>query len=274
MNEMEKSLLVRVLRVLGTQGTEPARPRCGLAGFWKPAGRSMSDRGGRAMRPKIADYLCDTCYAAIEHVAGGSDDWELWVMLMAAFACKKCAPKIERRRGRPCRRKNGSYRIRCRRFGKNSRVVLRHRRGGQCRAPARSLAHASAAPSVITKRSSRSGHRAFIQSIPGARRIANTSSKVETGRAGRGVKRRLMRPRHRRRRYDYQRYKGSRAGFTCQAGAGSAQKKRKLNAIEFVCQRIPYELKEAKDFVRYVQARPYAKAKNLAELWMNLSENP
>lgn len=26
MNEMEKSLLVRVLRVLGTQGTEPARP--------------------------------------------------------------------------------------------------------------------------------------------------------------------------------------------------------------------------------------------------------
>lgn len=49
------------------------------------------------------------------------------------------------------------------------------------------------------------------------------------------------------------------------------KKKRKLNAIEFVCQRIPYELKEAKDFVRYVQARPYAKAKNLAELWMNLS---
>lgn len=30
------------------------------------------------------------------------------------------------------------------------------------------LAHASAAPSVITKRSSRSGSRAFIQSIPGA----------------------------------------------------------------------------------------------------------
>lgn len=33
---------------------------------------------------------------------------------------------------------------------------------------------------------------------------------------------------------------------------------------------MPYGLKEAKDFVDYAQARPYAKAKNLAELWMNL----
>jgi predicted metal-binding protein len=47
------------------------------------------------MRPKIADYLCDSCYTAVEHVAGGNDDWELWVMLMAVFACKKCAAKIE-----------------------------------------------------------------------------------------------------------------------------------------------------------------------------------
>jgi len=47
-------------------------------------------------------------------------------------------------------------------------------------------------------------------------------------------------------------------------------KKRKLNAIKLVCERIPYGFKEAKDFVDYVQARPHAKAKNLAELWMNL----
>jgi predicted metal-binding protein len=47
------------------------------------------------MRPKIADSLCDKCYTAVEHVAEGNDDWELWVMLMAVFACEKCAAKIE-----------------------------------------------------------------------------------------------------------------------------------------------------------------------------------
>lgn len=47
-------------------------------------------------------------------------------------------------------------------------------------------------------------------------------------------------------------------------------KKRKLNAIKLVCERIPYGLKEAEDFVDYVQARPHARAENLAELWMNL----
>jgi hypothetical protein len=47
------------------------------------------------MRPKIADSLCDKCYTAVEHVAGANDDWELWVMLMAVFACERCAAKIE-----------------------------------------------------------------------------------------------------------------------------------------------------------------------------------
>jgi hypothetical protein len=38
----------------------------------------------KAMRPKIADSLCDKCYTAVEHVAGSNDDWE------------RCAAKNER----------------------------------------------------------------------------------------------------------------------------------------------------------------------------------
>jgi len=47
------------------------------------------------MRPKSADYLCDKCYTAVERVAGSNDDWELWVTLMAGFACERRAAKIE-----------------------------------------------------------------------------------------------------------------------------------------------------------------------------------
>jgi hypothetical protein len=47
------------------------------------------------------------------------------------------------------------------------------------------------------------------------------------------------------------------------------RKKQYIQAIKLVRERTAYHLKEAKDFVDHVKARPGAKAENVAGLWLS-----